>query len=235
MITDVHTHILYDIDDGAKDISESLKLIQAETGNGIDTIVFTPHFDPHSDSMDIFAQKCRERYDILTQSVRESNGNIMLILGSETFYSSLLLYYSTLEPLCIANTRYLILEFAIDTAFNKTFFAELEKLILKFDIVPIVAHAERYTHIKRHMNIIEKLKELGCVIQINANYVIQNIDGKFVKRLFRYGYVDMVASDCHDSVNRTPNLKEAIDLINEKYNGYYDKIILGKYTTLSGW
>jgi len=227
MVIDVHTHILYDIDDGAKDISDSLKLIKMEIDNDVDTVVLTPHFDPYTDSIDVFVQKCREHYHVLLEYV--SNENINLILGSETFYSSLLLYYGTLNSLCIEGTRYLLLEFPVNLKFNQAFFTELEKLILKFDIVPILAHTERYTYVKKHIKIIERFKELGCIIQINAEYILNNFDNKFVKQLFRYNYIDMIASDCHDSEKKVPNLKETISLINERYDGYYDKILLNKY------
>jgi len=229
MMTDMHTHILYGIDDGAKDISESIKLINREIANGVDTVILTPHFNPYKDSMDLFSQKCRKRYDNLMRYINQNDKNITLILGSETFYSPMLIYYSTLTPLCISGTRYLMLEFNTDAKFDKAFFIELEKLTQKFDIIPVIAHTERYTHIKKHIKIIDKLKKSGCIIQINAGHIIRNIESRFVKNLFRYNYIDMVASDCHESDKRVPNLKKAILLINEKYDNYYSKKLAGKY------
>jgi len=142
MIIDAHTHILYDIDDGAKDISESLRLIQLEIENDVDIIVLTPHFDPYNDSAEIFTKKRREHYDILSQNIRDKNDkndksdkNITLILGSETLYSPLLMYYSTLEPLCISGTRFILIEFVPDMKFGRAFFDEFNKLIIKFDII----------------------------------------------------------------------------------------------------
>ena len=227
MITDGHTHILYDIDDGASDISESVRLIEMETANDVDTVILTPHFDSHIDSVDIFVQKCRERHDNLLKYVNSEN--ITMILGSETVYSSLLMYYSRLTPLCIFGTRYLLLEFSPDMEFNKQFLADLDKLIHKFDIVPIIVHIERYAYIKKHIHTIDKLKQLGCVIQVNAGYILQDIENRFVKQLFKYDYIDMVASDCHDSEKRTPNLKKTISLIDEIYDGYYSQNLANKY------
>ena len=229
MLTDAHTHILYDIDDGAKDISESVKLIEAEIANGVGVVILTPHFDPYKDSLELFARKRGERYEILSRYINENNKNIILIPGSETVYSPALMYYGTLKPLCIGNTRCLLLEFDSGMKFDKEFFTELQKLTQKFDIIPDIAHTERYEHIKKHIKIIEKLKKAGCVIQINAGHIIRNIESKFVKDLFARNYADIIASDCHDSRKRRPNLKEAILLINEKYDGYYDKRLLNKY------
>ena len=41
---DLHTHILPDIDDGARDVETSLALIKAEKEQGVKEIVFTPHY-----------------------------------------------------------------------------------------------------------------------------------------------------------------------------------------------
>ena len=237
MITDIHTHILYDIDDGAKDIWESLELIEMEIANDVDIVVLTPHFDSNSDSLEIFEPLCREHYDTLLKRSLDKNiantSNITLVLGSETFYSSALMYYNTLKPLCIGNTQYLLIEFSTEMVFDKDFFVEFEALIAKFDIVPIVAHIERCKHIQKHINIIRKLKKLECIIQVNANYILNNIDNRFVKRMVKHGYIDIIASDCHDIRRRPPNLKAAFSLIDEKYDGYYSKILAGKYKKIN--
>ena len=41
---DIHTHILPAVDDGAKSFEDSLKMIQLEIENGVDTIILTPHY-----------------------------------------------------------------------------------------------------------------------------------------------------------------------------------------------
>lgn len=223
IIADIHTHILYGVDDGAENIHESLELIKTEISTGINTIVLTPHFDAYNDSLDIFKEKCKDSYNNLLKNTDRQNIN--LLLGSETFYSSALLYYHTLRPLCINGTSYLLIEFSTDMKFNKNFFVQFEKLIIKFDIVPIIAHTERYSYIRRHMKTLKKFQKIGCLIQVNADYIINNIDRNFTKKMFRRFYIDIIASDCHDCIKRSPNLKEAALMINEKYDGYYNKVI----------
>lgn len=230
VIADIHTHILYGVDDGARDIYESLNLLQMQVSNGINTIVLTPHFDAYNDSLDIFQKKCQDSYNNLLKNI--VGQDINLLLGSETFYSSALMYYHTLQPLCIYGTRYLLMEFSANMNFNKNFFIELGKLILKFEIIPIIAHAERYSYIGKHLKTLAKFQKTGCLIQINANYIIHNIDKNFVKKMFKCHYIDIIASDCHDCIKRPPNLKEAALLINEKYDGYYNKVILNNLNNM---
>ena len=47
---DVHCHILPNVDDGAKDLNESLSMLEAAKRAGITSIVCTPHCrDPYFD------------------------------------------------------------------------------------------------------------------------------------------------------------------------------------------
>ena len=41
---DFHTHILPGVDDGSKNLDESLQLLQMEQQQGIDIVVLTPHY-----------------------------------------------------------------------------------------------------------------------------------------------------------------------------------------------
>ena len=43
-MTDLHTHILPGVDDGAKAPEESLEMLRMERDQGVDTVVLTPHF-----------------------------------------------------------------------------------------------------------------------------------------------------------------------------------------------
>ena len=43
---DIHTHILYGVDDGAKTLSDSMELLDEEREQGVDTVIMTPHYGP---------------------------------------------------------------------------------------------------------------------------------------------------------------------------------------------
>lgn len=45
-ITDIHTHILYGVDDGAEYLGDSMKLIAEEWDQGVQRIILTPHYGP---------------------------------------------------------------------------------------------------------------------------------------------------------------------------------------------
>ena len=43
-MTDLHTHILPGVDDGAKNLDMSLALLRAQRADGVTRIALTPHF-----------------------------------------------------------------------------------------------------------------------------------------------------------------------------------------------
>ena len=54
---DVHCHILPGIDDGSRNTEESKALISEEMNQGINTIIFTPHFYAGKDSVENFLDR----------------------------------------------------------------------------------------------------------------------------------------------------------------------------------
>jgi len=225
---DIHTHILYNIDDGAKCLENSIDLIQLEIENDVDTIILTPHFDPYYDSYEEFIEKRTDRYFNLVNQVKNISENIQLYMGSEVFYSQALLYYSTLKPLCF-NKKYMLIEFSPLQKFDKKFFSDFEKIIKKFEVIPIIAHIEVYIQIRRRYRIIHSLRNIGCIIQVNADSVLDAPNDKFINKIFKRDLVDIVASDCHDKIKRPPRLKQAMDTVKKIYGeARYEKILVNQ-------
>ena len=221
---DIHTHILYNIDDGAVNLDDSLNLIQLEIENDVDTIVLTPHFDPYIDSLDEFTEKRDKNYNVLAEKALEKG--VKVYAGSEVFYSELLLYYSSLKPLCFSGKKNLLVEFNIYQNFDKDFFDDFARLIRKFSVIPIIAHVESYEQIRKNYKILNKFRELGCVTQINADHLLDSANDKFFAKLFENTLVDIVATDCHDIVRRPPVLKRAMELVRNVYGEEYYSLII---------
>ena len=55
-MTDLHCHILPGIDDGARDVETSIALLSMEKEQGVDRIVFTPHFRCDDIGLDEFLE-----------------------------------------------------------------------------------------------------------------------------------------------------------------------------------
>ena len=221
---DIHTHILYNIDDGAATLDDSLNLIKLEIEDDADAIVLTPHFDPYYDSVDEFIEKRDNIYNVLAGKTADKC--VKLYAGSEVFYSEMLLYYSSMKPLCFSQKKNLLVEFNIYQNFDKEFFDDFARFIRKFSVIPIIAHVESYEQIRKNYRILNKFRELGCIIQINADHLLDSVNDKFFAKLFKNTLVDIVATDCHDTVRRPPKLKPAMELVRNVYGEEYYSFIM---------
>lgn len=211
---DIHAHILPYIDDGAKDVEEALKMTECLELQQVHIALCTPHFDPTKSSIEEFVAK-REKALL---AIKDSK--ITLISGSETRYHDLLYQYSSLDPICIHNTKYLLLELSNKDQW-KDYLECIEKLMNLFHIIPMIAHIERYHSLWKNKNNIRKLMNLGCVIQLNANTIIDKKLRKTALHYIKKGFIDVIGSDCHNMSQRPPNLKNAFDIIEKDLGIHY--------------
>jgi protein-tyrosine phosphatase len=207
---DIHTHILPDMDDGARSIEEAIKMTELLWQQGVRGAVCTPHFDPSQIALDEFIN----RRTIAMSLMKEAK--IPLFPASEIYLHEFLFYYNSLEAVTINNTRYLLLELPFDKKWNNKIYEMIGNLILHFDIIPIIAHIERYPAIRRKH--IERLRDIGCLMQLNTSSVL---DKKLKRKALNYigsGLIDVLGSDCHNLSHRPPQIIKPIEEI-RKYIG----------------
>jgi protein-tyrosine phosphatase len=210
---DLHTHILPNIDDGACNVETAQQMTEALYTQNILKAVCTPHFDPSRTSLEDFVKK---RAFALSR-LRESP--IQLIPASETILHEYLFHFSDLSELCMENTRYLLLELPYQRKFDSKIFENISRLIDYYNIIPIIAHIERYHAIRRKQ--IRILIQMGCLLQLNTEAILNK---KTRKKAFRYlinEYINVIGSDCHDMQKRPPNMSTALELIEKKLGASY--------------
>lgn len=208
MRIDIHTHVLPFMDDGPQNLKDAKNLTELLHNQGIEVAVCTPHFNPYIMDKDLFIQnRIAAEFSFMDES------KVSLIMGSETYLHESLLYYNSLDFLCIQNTKYLLIELPLSRHSIKRIMLLLQELINKYDIIPIIAHIERYQWI--HRGYLEKLKTIGCVIQINTSSFIKRQYRQTVIGYIKKGLVDVLGSDCHDSQYRPPIIKDAINCIEQ--------------------
>lgn len=162
---DVHCHILPEVDDGARNLEESLAMLRQEVKQGAAAVILTPHQKPNRRS--ITAASALERTQKLQQAAKENGIDIRLYSGGEIFCCM-----DTIELLkqgkagTLAGSDYILTEFSPDEEW-----AYIRNCL--YDLLcegyrPIVAHTERYRNVVKDFNRVEELKDMGCRIQINA-------------------------------------------------------------------
>ena len=222
---DIHTHLLFGVDDGPKNIEDSTEMLKAAKAQGIEAMILTPHYR-HG----MFAypnEKIEENFAKL-EKVAEEIG-IELYLGTEHHVNSMILeYIETGRVHTLADTQYVLAEYKHDTEFE--YIAKSIRDLLRNGYIPIVAHVERYMCMHEDLNRVDWLRDVGAMVQVNANAVL-GLDGfrakGFTKKLLKYGYVDFIGSDSHDMNKRANNLGKCREyLLKKKYDErYIDRIM----------
>lgn len=214
---DLHSHILFQIDDGADSIEESLSLIREAVDYGVTDIVLTPHFI--LGSYDTNNEEKWKLFSLLKKEVEKENIPIRLYLGNEVFAENRLLeflekgYITTLHQ-----TKYMLFEvprFDVYQGLSQVVF-ELQS----HDIVPILAHPERYKMIWDNPNVATTLKEQGVLFQVNLGSFV-GIYGDKVKEcailLLKHSMVDFISSDIHHIKHSHYKRLNEVKLILKKY------------------
>lgn len=211
---DIHSHILWGLDDGARDLDVSLEMLRMAAESGTSDIVATPHsdlqfaFDPEK-----IAERIRELNQAPGSKPRIHTGcdfhlhfdNIGDCLEHPSKYT-------------INHLRYLMVEFS-EVSIPKSLSQVFERM-LNAGITPVMTHPERNALLMKDQAQLVAWIHTGCLLQVTA----QSFLGRFGKRartdavdLMSRGMVHFIASDAHDPVHRPPDLRPAYEFVAARY------------------
>lgn len=213
-MVDIHSHILYGVDDGAKDIDESIRLLRQAESVGYTDVVCSSHY-----YIGRFENKnYKENFYNLQKKIKELGIKINIYLGNEFALDSDYLEHSK-NINRINNGKYLLVELKDYVPYSscKRFF----KKLLQDDIVPILAHIERYPHLDREDFI--RFKKQGVLLQMNLNSTIH--PSKRIKFLLEEKYIDVVATDSHRYGTRDYDVEEKLKILKEKLGNEYFNLV----------
>lgn len=210
---DLHSHILPNIDDGAKSLNISIEMAKIAVEDGIKILACTPHIRPptYSNNTDII----RKKVDELTSAFQSEGINLKLIMGADIHIAhDLIEKLDNQSAPTLNKTKYFLFE--PPHHILPPNLIKFSKQIVAAGYIPILTHPERLTWIEKHYNIITQLDEMGVPIQLTA----ASITGRFgdraqywSKRFLKEGRVDLIASDAHDPKHRPPKMASARDII----------------------
>lgn len=221
---DLHSHILPGIDDGAKTVEESLKLLQQMKEQGITTVVATPHFYPGSMNFEDFIAARSSAADKLLLSLK-NNSDIKIIFGAEVLYFEGIGNVEDIKMLTLAGSKYLLLELMGLKKIDDRVIKDIINLKDNLGIIPIIAHIERYCRYKGYKRLLELAENGDALCQINATYTFSSVYKRAVKNLLKSGLVHFVASDCHNPESRPVYLSSALGEIRRMSTVEFDKIM----------
>ncbi len=210
---DLHSHILYGIDDGSKNKEMTLEMLKIAQNDGIRSIVATPHYISGANKYD--KEILNNQFIEAISLIKNNNINIDLKLGNELFLDEFIVD-NLKKGKCntIEGTKYVLIELPMIgiPIYTENVICDLISSRYK----PILVHPERYIEIQEDPNILIKYIELGCVTQINSTS-INGIGGKKVqetsKLIIENNMGHLVASDSHSNRTRSPKLKEVYEIV----------------------
>lgn len=212
-LIDIHSHIIPDVDDGARNFAESLMLLEMMVEQGVTDVVATPHVN--SNATRATWERQVSQFKLLKEKATHLDINIHL--GAEVKYRKYLI--TEYKKYTFENTNYILMEFSWET--EEDIFGVLE-MLQKEGLKPIMAHVERYTYLT--LEDYKEMKKRGILLQVNGNAVLGNGRELWVHNaniLVQERLVDFIATDTHNTEHRAPDMKKAYEHLSHKLDENY--------------
>jgi protein-tyrosine phosphatase len=215
---DIHSHILPGIDDGAQTMQDSIDMAKAAVAEGIHTIIATPHHNNgkyENRKSDILALVSK-----LNETLKSEAIDLNVLPGQECrIYGEILEDYENGHILTLnQSSQYIFIEFPSNSVPRYA-----ERLLYDIQVaglIPVIVHPERNAELIERPEKLYKLVKNGAVTQLTASSLVgyfgKNIQ-KFSQQMIEANLTHFIASDAHNTHNRTFKMEEAMDYIERKY------------------
>jgi len=211
-LIDIHCHILPGVDDGPRCLKESLSMAKTAVGDGIHTIVATPHT-----LNGVYINPVKEvtsRVTTLQETLSKNHIPLNLHAGAEVHLCPHMVeHVENGDALTINNAgKYIMLEFPshiVPSGVKDEIFS------LKLNgITPIICHPERNAVIQNNVDIMYTLVSMGALSLVTAMSItggFWHVAQRAAEGLLSRRLVHMIATDAHSTDSRPPLLSQAVE------------------------
>ncbi len=214
---DWHSHILPGMDDGSRDLDESITLLQELARQGVDTVAATPHFYANDESPTEFLT--RRAYALEQLNTRTDLSVPRILPGAEVRYYTGIARRDDLKSLRIEGTELLLLEMP-EMRWAPSVVQDLITMSAIHGITPVLAHVERCWHLQR-ADVRKHILESDIRMQVNADYFLEWRTRRKAMAMLTDGEIHFIGSDCHNMTTRPPRIGEAYARIESKLGAEY--------------
>ena len=206
-MVDIHSHFLPGLDDGAATVEASLAMIEMAAADGTTHLVGTPHCNSQ------YKFSAERNRALVAELQTRAGARIRLFSGCDFHlsYENIQQALADKLPFTINQGDYLLAEFSDYALAPNT--PELLHGLRVHGIFPVITHPERNRLIhQRGAAFLAQLVEMGCPIQITAAAFTGRFGSRaqaFAEELLAHRLVHIVASDAHDTRDRSPKLSPA--------------------------
>jgi protein-tyrosine phosphatase len=194
--TDIHSHLLPGIDDGAKNVTKSIELVLSLQKLGISQTVTTPHINHYvwNNSPEIIQSKLQET----KKTLEENKIKMPIQAAAEYFIDSWFENHFKEEKLLTLKDNYVLVEISYLNAPLNIYKTIFELQVAGY--IPVLAHPERYVFYHNKFSEYEKLKNAGCLFQLNLLSTVEYYGSKITaatENLLAKGMYDFCGTDVH--------------------------------------
>ncbi len=215
MVTDFHSHILPQTDDGSESLEMSLAMLREEASQGVTHVVATPHFYAKYDTLPHFLEKRARAEALLRQEAAKDPRLPQISVGAEVYFFRGISDSEVLPQLTIGGKSCMLIEMP-QPPWPEEMYRELENIHRKRGIIPIIAHIDRYVAPLRTYKIPQRLSQLPVLVQANAAFFLDRSTAAMAMKMLKAGQIHLLGSDCHNMSDRKPNLALAVERIRRK-------------------
>lgn len=213
---DIHSHIIPGIDDGSKSMEMTLEMLRNAEKSGTKKIVATPHYLMEYGEATI--TEVKDHVQKINSIVNDEGINIEVYAGQEVYFTHKIINdYLEGNIGTINDSRYMLIELSMRSQ-EQDVFDTLYELQVR-NIIPIIAHPERYKYIINKPSTINNFINEGYLFQMNAGS-LQGIFGESIRKtaeiLVSNGIYNFIGSDAHNTTSRSVGISDAVDLADVK-------------------
>ncbi|MGR6087399.1 MAG: tyrosine-protein phosphatase [Arcticibacter sp.] len=194
--TDMHSHLLPGLDDGAPDIETSMKLIRDLHEMGFRKFWCTPHI--MSDFYKNDSSTIIPALESVREAVKEQGIPVEVFAAAEYYVDEGFVKKLENEKLLTLGDKHLLFEVSYINAPEN-----LSQVIFNMQLKgyrPIMAHPERYPFWYRDFEKYKTFRDSGVLMQVNMNSIsgYYGPDARAIAlKMIDEGIVDLLGTDCH--------------------------------------
>ena len=225
---DIHLHILPGVDDGAQTMDESLEMARIALASGVNRVIVTPHCNHPFRSRGYSSEELVKRTDVFRLELKKRALPLKIYEGMEIYVdenTGSLIREGKLIGL--NHGKYYLVEFPFDA--EPSWIDERLNEIASPEVIPLIAHVERYYCAQNDPQLIYRWLTGGCEIQVNKGSFFGQF-GRAAKKTaataLENGLITCIASDAHDPDERGPWMKDIDDYLKKHYNNKIAELLL---------
>lgn len=210
---DFHSHIIPTIDDGAREIKETMKMLEEAYSAGFDGIISTSHY--MEGYYEVNQADRKVWINGIQYALEKKKIGLSLYLGSEIYFSEKILeFIKEGKASTINGSKYILFEFPLNA--KPINIEDVIYTILSEGYIPVLAHPERYVFTQKNPELIYELANQGVLMQSNYGSIIGQYGKKaqvIAERMLESNLVSFLGTDAHRANSIYTNIDSAANKI----------------------